>query len=131
MQLCPRAALRVKDGFGKEVLRLGRASAKKNRIFDANIQAPTRDDLLLGLAQIAFGRANDCVKLALDPSVDVDALDLSLLTELKRAGNGAVEIRLADRLEAIAALIALCPQTDGAQAFLKALADGVDAGAAV
>ncbi len=108
---------------------MGRSSAKKKCILDPQTPPPTRDDLLRGLAKIAFGRANDCVRLALDPSIDVDALDLSLLTELKRAGNGAVEIRLADRLEAIEALIALCPETDGAEALLKALADGVDAGA--
>ena len=109
---------------------MGRASAKKNRIFDPQTPTPERKDLLRALAQIAFGRANDCVRLALDPSVDIDALDLSLLTELKRAGNGAVEVRLADRLAAIEALIALCPETDGAEALLKALADGVDTGAA-
>lgn len=130
MQLCRCASLRVKTDFGKEVLRLGRSSAKNNRIYDPKRPLPTRDDLMRALAQIAFGRANDCIRLALDPSADTDALDLTLLTELKRAANGAVEVRLADRLEAIERLIALCPETDGAEGFLKALADGVDTGAA-
>ena len=43
-----------------------------------------RQDVLRQLARFAFGRANDCVKLVLEDTPDVDALDLSLLSEVKR-----------------------------------------------
>ena len=35
------------------------------------------------LRKLAFGKANDCVKLVLEESPEVDALDLSLLSEVK------------------------------------------------
>ena len=41
-----------------------------------------RADIVRRLAQLAFGRANDCVKLVLQEAPEVDALDLSLLSEV-------------------------------------------------
>ena len=38
-------------------------------------------DVKRRLAELAFGRANDCVQLVLDPEADAAGLDLSLLTE--------------------------------------------------
>lgn len=58
----------------------------------------TRPDVLRHMARLAFGRANDCVKLALDPAAPVEKLDLRLLSELKRTEKGAVEIKLIDRV---------------------------------
>ena len=43
-----------------------------------------RADVVRRMAQLAFGRANDCVKLVLLDAPDLDALDLSLLAEVKR-----------------------------------------------
>lgn len=37
------------------------------------------------LRKLAFGKANDCVKLALCEDVDIASLDLSLLTEIRKA----------------------------------------------
>ena len=47
-------------------------------------------DIQRRLAELAFGRANDCVKLVLEESPEVDALDLSLLSEVKRNDKGTV-----------------------------------------
>ena len=52
-----------------------------------------RADVLRRLAQLAFGRANDCVKLVLLDEPELDALDLSLLSEVKRNEKGTVEIK--------------------------------------
>ncbi len=61
----------------------------------------TQADVARRLAELAFGRANDCVKLALSEDPAVDQLDLSLLSELKRSEKGTVEVKLVDRLKAL------------------------------
>ena len=82
----------------------------------------SRQDVNRRLAELAFGRANDCVRLALEDSPDLGTLDLSLLSEVKRNEKGTVEIRLIDRLRALEQLALM---TDGenteAEAFLQAL----------
>ena len=81
-----------------------------------------RQDVTRRLAELAFGRANDCVRLALEDSPDLGTLDLGLLSEVKRNDKGTVEIRLIDRLRALEQLALM---TDGenteAEAFLQAL----------
>ena len=74
------------------------------------------------LAELAFGRANDCVKLVLDESASLDKLDLSLLSEVKRNDKGTVEVRLVDRLRALEQLQMLASDNGGEiESFLKAL----------
>lgn len=83
-----------------------------------------RQDVLRRLAQLAFGRANDCVKLVLFEGVDVDALDLSLLSEVKRNDKGTVEVRLVDRVRALEQLLQASAQgNDAAAAFFAAAED--------
>ena len=48
----------------------------ERRVRTGHIQ---RRDIQRRLAELAFGRANDCVRLVLEEGPDVDALDLSLL----------------------------------------------------
>lgn len=83
----------------------------------------SRAESLRRLAQLAFGRANDCVRLALGEEADIASLDLSLLTEIKRSDKGAVEIKLIDRLEAIDRLLENAGERDGAAEFLRALSN--------
>ena len=77
------------------------------------------------LRKMAFGKPNDCVKLALCEDVDIEKLDLSMLTEIKRSEKGTVEIKLIDRLQALEQLATVA---DGEQTdmddFLKALQGG-------
>ena len=82
----------------------------------------TREDVARRLAELAFGRANDCVRLVLDENAVIEGLDLSLLTELKRNDKGTVEVRLVDRLKALEQL-ALLAQSQGTdlESFLQAL----------
>ena len=86
-----------------------------------------RRDIQRRLGELAFGRANDCVKLALEDSPQVDELDLSLLSEVKRSDRGAVEVKLIDRLRALEALSAAVGNEEGEmKAFLQALRGGED-----
>ena len=82
----------------------------------------TREDVARRLAELAFGKANDCVRLVLDGDARPDGLDLSLLTELKRNDKGTLEVRLVDRLRALEQLAVLA-QSSGTdlESFLQAM----------
>ena len=82
----------------------------------------TREDVARRLAELAFGRANDCVKLVLEEDAVIEGLDLSLLTELKRNEKGTLEVHLVDRLKALEQLANLA-QSQGTdlESFLQAL----------
>lgn len=85
----------------------------------------TREDVARRLAELAFGKANDCVKLVLEEDVQIDGLDLSMLTELKRNDKGTVEVHLVDRLRALEQLAALAQgQGTDLESFLQALQGG-------
>ncbi len=77
------------------------------------------------LAEMAFGKVNDCVKLALQEDVDLDALDLSLLSEVRRSDKGMVEIKLIDRLKVLEQL-AQAVESGGTEmaSFFQAMQDG-------
>ena len=94
----------------------------KTRIRSGEIH---RQDVTRRLAELAFGKANDCVRLALEDAPKLDKLDLSLLSEVKRNDKGTVEIKLIDRLRALEQLaeVAEDDQSD-MDAFLQALQDG-------
>ena len=97
-------------------------SALKKRIRSGKLK---REDVARRLAELAFGRANDCVKLVLEEGAALDELDLSLLSEVKRNDKGTVEIRLVDRLKALEQLAVLAGE-DGTdlESFLQALQGG-------
>ena len=91
----------------------------KQRIRTGDIR---QQDVTRRLAELAFGRANDCVRLALEENLCLDTLDLSLLSEVKRNDKGTVEIKLIDRLRALEQLaLAAKDENVGAEAFLQAL----------
>ncbi len=87
--------------------------------------------LLLRLARSMMKKSNDAVKLAYlegdNLTEQIDGLDLSLLSELKRNANGTVEIKLVDRVKALTELTALlreaegAPSTGQAESFYRAL----------
>lgn len=97
-------------------------SALKQRIRCGKLK---REDVARRLAELAFGKANDCVKLVLQENAKLDKLDLSLLSEVKRNEKGAVEVRLVDRLKALEQLALLAEESgDDLESFLKALQGG-------
>lgn len=84
-----------------------------------------RQDVVRRLAELAFGKANDCVKLVLETETDVDRLDLSLLSEVKRSGKGTVEVKLLDRLQILEQLAqVLGEEKTEIEPFLRALQGG-------
>ena len=108
-----RAAAEVgrRDGYkllGREAVR---ARLEQMRA-DAASQL-RREDVTRRLAQLAFGRANDAVYLALHPELaDPERLDLSAVQELKVTEKG-VELKLVDRVRALDTLYGLLEDDDG------------------
>lgn len=93
---------------------------------DSKIIDACRSALLRKMEKLTDGRVNDAVKLAFLDSEQlgvIDGLDLSALTEFKRNGNGAVEIKLTDRMAALERLLALTEQgkEEKIQALFQAL----------
>ena len=99
-----------KDACGKTL---------RSRIQSGRIR---REDVTRRLAELAFGQPNDCVRLALEEMPDLQTLDLSRLSEIKRNEKGMVEIKLIDRLRALEQLSQSAAE-DPAQMeeFLRAL----------
>ena len=63
-----------------------------------------RQTIMAELRKLANSKCNDAVKLAYLTEEDVgkiDQLDLRGLVELKRSGNGAVELKLLNRLQVL------------------------------
>ena len=104
---------------------------KGDKALEKRIKAGTltRSDVARRLAELAFGKANDCVRLVLGEQENLEGLDLSLLTELKRNEKGTLEIKLVDRLKALEQLANLA-ENEGTdlESFLQAIqgsGDGV------
>lgn len=89
----------------------------------------TQRAVLQRLGELAFGRANDVVKLALLEEGallgQLDGLDLSVLAEFKRGDRG-VEIKVVDRVQALEELFKLLGggERRQAEAFFRALEGG-------
>ena len=80
------------------------------------------------IGALAFGKANDAVKLVfLDPenTEQIEMLDLSMVSEIKRGTNGAVEVKLLNRIALLELLAELtAPQTrkgSEAESFFTAM----------
>lgn len=81
-----------------------------------------REDVTRRLAELAYGRANDCVRLVLEEGADIGTLDLNMLAEVKRSDRGGVEVKLVDRLAVLEQLEAILRQEGvDPSAFLRAL----------
>ena len=86
-----------------------------------------REDVARRLAELAFGKVNDCVRLVLEDDPEVEKLDLGQLCEIKRNEKGTVEIKLVDRLRALEQLCQLAEQNgEDLESFLKALQGSSD-----
>lgn len=125
-----RAAVEAgrKDGFA--LLSSGDVQARLERMrADAAAQI-RREDVLRRLAQLAFGRANDAVRLALGQrDTDLEALDLSAVAEFRVTDKGGVEVKLVDRVRALETLWGLLDGGgQGAEALCRALAEAAEDG---
>lgn len=82
-----------------------------------------RRSAVAGYERIAFGSAADAVRLCFADGVpeEPDALDLYLVSEIKRSKNG-VEVKLFDRMKALDRLCELDGlESDRAEPFYRAL----------
>ena len=62
------------------------------------------------------------MRLALGEVPELDQLDLSLLSEVKRSEKGSVEVKLIDRLRALEQLVQVAGENgEELESFLKAL----------
>lgn len=80
------------------------------------------------IGNLAFGKANDAVKLVFldtESREEIDKLDLSMVSEIKRGSNGVVEVKLLNRialLELLADLTASQTQRGNeAESFFTAM----------
>ena len=86
-----------------------------------------KKDVLRRMLRLADRKSNDSVRLAFlsgEGGERIADMDLGALTELKRHGNGAVEVKLVDRLAVLEALYGMVK--DGGDEALGALLDSLD-----
>lgn len=120
----------VKDGYAW--LRRQNVGCRLDQMRQGAAEQLRREDVLRRLAQLAFGRANDAVALALrfremEPDA-LDRLDLSGVTEFRVSDKGGVEVKLADRVRALEALGTLLDQqgNGGIEALYQALENAAE-----
>lgn len=84
-----------------------------------------REDVTRRLAELAYGRVNDCVRLVMEDETELEGLDLDMLTEVRRSDKGSVEVKLVDRLAVLEQLERILQQEQaGPEALLRALGAG-------
>lgn len=101
---------------------LKRYEAEVERWRDSLRQQVTQEDVIRRLIRLGFGSGKECVSLLEGGGAE---LDLSLVSEVKRSANGAVEFKLIDRVGVLRQLLELLKgDEDGAEAFLRSLQGG-------
>lgn len=92
---------------------------------EKRVRNRARGELLACLSRLARWKKNDAVKLLFlkQEELDrVDGMDLLGVKEIKRAGNGALEIKLVDQLEVLGMLRQLQEEKEsGLEGFAAAL----------
>lgn len=80
----------------------------RTRVFAAEAEKSMRpvtpEQVLAGLERLAFGSANDVLRLVFEPDIcgaELEKLDIFNVSEISRDKNGGVEIRLFDRQRAL------------------------------
>lgn len=118
-----------RDGF--RLLGTRRVQARLEKMRGLAARQLRREDVLLRLAQLAFGGANDATRLTLRPGeTEAVALNVSAVAELK-VTDKSVEIKLVDRVRALETLCGLL-ESGGQEAaeLLRALTEPMGDGEA-
>lgn len=101
------------------------AGSLSRRIREGSVD---RQDVIRRLAELAFGKVNDCVRLVLEEQPELETLDLSLLSEIRRSDKGGMEVKIVDRLRILEQLIQLTGEGGSEMdALLQALQSGEEA----
>ncbi|MFA9380441.1 MAG: terminase small subunit [Acetanaerobacterium sp.] len=128
----------IKAGYGtmfaeKTAARLMRTDAVAARIHALSERDDKRGkSVRKGLERLAFGSIADAVALLCEEDVgalDIAALDLFCISEIKRPRGGGFEIKFFDRLKAMEKLAELDGQTadESAAPFYRAIERGAQA----
>lgn len=118
-----RAAAEAEQQNGFAFLERKTTQARLEKMRSGAAGQIRREDAVRRLAQLAFGRANDAVRLALRPEeVDPETLDLSAVAEFKVTDKG-VEVKLTDRVRALETLFNLLESEEdsGMEALCRTL----------
>ena len=115
------AAAGYQDGYAR--LRTEPIRQCLRRMREAAAGELRQEDVLRQLAHLAFGRADDVLRLALRPGeTELSGLDLTAVAEFKATEKG-LDIKLVDRLRALELLFSLLESTstNAAQSLYQAL----------
>lgn len=118
-----RAAEEAGGGDGFSGLTRPNVQERLEQMRSSTAEQIRREDVVRRLAQLAFGRANDALKLALRPeTADPDRLELAAVSEFKVTDKG-VEVKLVDRVRALETLHGLLESggDGGAEELYRAL----------
>ena len=88
--------------------------------------------LMRQMQHFVEAKVNDAVKLAYltDEQVDlIDTLDLTALTEFKRNGKGAVEVKFVDRMKVAERMISMLEESESESEQTDAIVDLLGGGA--
>lgn len=114
----------VHAGFPAESAQaVGEALIAREDIFKEVAQLSARnsdslcDKAVAGLLRIAFGNADDCIRLLFcDEEPDLSSMNLFNVSEIKRPKGGGLEIKFADRMKALALLYEIGKRSEDADA---------------
>lgn len=115
----------IPEAFGIRLLADKRISAELTRM--EKELSVTRDEALAGYRRLAFGEIADAVKLILaadkGETIEPGALDLFMVSEIKKPKGGGMEIKFFDRQKALERIEAMTDRVDTQQAipFYRAL----------
>lgn len=111
-----------------DALRLLQSPACRAELSKLAVQPPlpVQSLVIAGLTRLAFGSANDAVRLVFSDEIPSDSvlssLDLFHVSEIKRVKGGGVEVKLFDRQRAMERLLDCAAASDSASAASALLA---------
>lgn len=115
------AAIGCEDGYG--LLEMAGVQRELERMRQSMARELRREDVLRGLARLAFSSADGLKELLTAEENGGAEAELSAVAEIRRNANGTVEVKLVDRVKALATLYELLGsgESEGAEAFFRAL----------
>lgn len=115
------AEIGAEDGYG--LLETAEVKNELERMRTAMDRELKREDVLRGLARLAFSGAEGLSGLLLAEEGGAEKAALNAVSEIRRNANGTVEVKMVDRVKALATLYELLGsgESEGAEAFFRAL----------
>lgn len=124
-EACKRAGIEISTAFKM----LGDKQIKREMTELDGELSPLKNEALEGYRKIAFGNANEAIRLIFNEEptkIDLENLELFNVSEIKRPKGGGLEIKFFDKLKALEKISQLTPESDeksGAELFLEKLAE--------